>query len=119
MLWLSDYVHIIVPLLELILGFLLVSGVAARLTALASTALMGVFVFNNIWLIGKGVDQGSCRCSEDAITRFLGGLSSWGALYVDFAMLGLSLLILVFCRGKWFSLRPWLLRSRQAGEIRL
>ena len=29
--WLSDYVHIIVPLLELILGFLLISGAAARM----------------------------------------------------------------------------------------
>jgi len=116
LLWLSDYVHIIVPLLEIVLGFLLISGVAARLTALASAVLVGLFIFNNIWLIRSGVDQDSCHCFGDAITRWLGGITNWEALYIDFAMLGLILLILTFYPQKWFSLRPWLLRKRQIEE---
>jgi uncharacterized membrane protein YphA (DoxX/SURF4 family) len=119
LLWLSDYVHIIVPLVEIILGFLLISGVAARLTALASAVMVGLFIFNNIWLIRKGVDQDSCHCFGDAITRFLGGISNWGALYIDFAMLGLVFLILAFHPNKWWSLRPWPLRNRSARGIRL
>jgi len=116
LLWLGDYVHIVVPFLELILGFLLISGVAARLTALASAVLVGVFIFNNIWLIRKGVDLRSCNCVGDAITRLLRGISNWEALYIDFAMLGLIFLILTFYPEKWFSLRPRLLRSRPLEE---
>ena len=112
LLWLSDYIHILVPLVEITLGFLLIFGVAARLTALASAVMVGLFIFNNFWLIGKGVDQDSCHCFGDAITRWLGGISNWGALYIDFAMLGMIFLILTFYPGKWFSLRPWLMKSR-------
>lgn len=119
LLWLSDYVHIIVPLLELTLGFLLVSGVAARLTALASTALVGVFIFNNLWLIRNGVAEESCHCFGDALTRLLGSISTSEALYIDIAMLALILLVLTFYPDKWLSLRPWLLRRRPARGIRL
>lgn len=111
-LWLSDYVHIIVPVLEITIGLLLVSGVVARLTSLASAGLVGVFIFNNLWLIQTGVDRDSCHCFGDAITRLLGGISNWGAIYIDFAMLGLILLILIFYPGRWLSLRPWFFRSR-------
>lgn len=111
LLWLSDYVHILVPLLELILGFLLISGAAARMTALASAVLVGLFIFNNIWLIQKGVDLRPCNCMGDAITRLLRGMSSWEALFIDFAMLGLIFLILTFYPEKWFSLRPWFLKA--------
>jgi uncharacterized membrane protein YphA (DoxX/SURF4 family) len=44
LLWLSDYVHVIVPGLEIIFGLFLISGVAARLTALASSVLIVVFI---------------------------------------------------------------------------
>ena len=114
LLWLSDYVHVIVPLLQIIFGFILISGVAARLTALASAVLIGVFIFNNIWLIREGVDPRSCHCFADAITRFLGGISNWEALYIDFAMLGLIFLTLTFYPEKWLSLQPWILRARTA-----
>jgi hypothetical protein len=117
LLWLSDYVHVIVPWMEIILGFFLISGVAARLAALASAVLVGVFIFNNIWLIREGVDPKSCHCVGDAITRFLGGISTTEALYIDFAMLGLILLILTFYPDKWLSLRPWFLRNRPHGEF--
>lgn len=111
LLWSSDYVHIIVPLLELILGFLLISGAAARMTALASAVLVGLFIFNNIWLIQKGVDLRPCNCVGDAITRLLRGMSSWEALFMDLAMLGLIFPILTFHPEEWFSLRPWFLKA--------
>jgi uncharacterized membrane protein YphA (DoxX/SURF4 family) len=112
LLWLSDYVHIIVPWLEIILGLFLISGVAARLTALASSVLIVLFICNNIWLIREGVDPRSCHCLGDAVTRLLASFSPREALYIDFAMLGLIFLILAFYPDKWFSLRPWLLKSR-------
>ncbi len=118
-LWLSDYVHIIVPSLEIILGALVFSGTAARITALASAGLVGAFIFNNLWLIRNGVAQESCGCFGDALNRLLGGLSTREALYIDFAMLALIFLILVFYPDKWFSLRPWFLRGRPSGRIRL
>jgi len=116
LLWLGDYVHIIVPWLEIILGLFLISGVAARLTALASSVLIVVFICNNIWLIREGVDLRSCHCLGDAMTRLLASISATEALYIDFAMLGLIFLILAFYPEKWFSLRPWFLRNRPQGE---
>jgi len=116
LLWLSDYVHVIVPLLEIILGFLLISGAAARLAALASAVLVGMFIYNNIWLIREGVDLRSCHCLEDAMTRLLASISATEALYIDFAMLGLIFLILTFYPDKWLSLRPWFLKNRPQGE---
>lgn len=116
LLWLSDYVHIIVPWLEIILGFFLISGVAARLMALASTVLIVVFIYNNVWLIHERVDLRSCHCLGDALTRLLASFSATEALYIDFAMLGLIFLILAFYPDKWLSLRPWLLRNRPHGE---
>jgi uncharacterized membrane protein YphA (DoxX/SURF4 family) len=112
LLWLSDYVHVIVPWLEIILGFFLVSGVAARFTALASAVLVVVFVYNSIWLIHEGIDLRSCYCFADAATRLLASFSSREALYMDSAMLGLIFLILAFYPDKWFSLRPWFLKNR-------
>jgi uncharacterized membrane protein YphA (DoxX/SURF4 family) len=113
---LSDYVHIIVPWLEIILGLFLISGLAVRLTALASSVLVVVFICNNIWLIREEVDPRSCHCSGVAMTRLLASFSPREALYLDFAMLGLIFLILTFCPGKWFSLWPWFLRSRPHEE---
>jgi uncharacterized membrane protein YphA (DoxX/SURF4 family) len=117
LLWLSDYVHVIVPWLEIILGFFLISGVAARLMALASTVLIVVFIYNNVWLIHEGVDLRSCHCLGDALTRLLASFSAREALYMDFAMLGLIFLILGFYPDKWLSLRPWFLRNRPHGEF--
>jgi len=112
LLWLSDYVHVIVPWLEIILGFFLISGVAARLMALASTVLIVVFIYNNAWLIREGIDLRSCHCLGDALTRLLASFSAREALYIDLAMLGLIFLILAFYPGKWPSLRPWFLKNR-------
>jgi uncharacterized membrane protein YphA (DoxX/SURF4 family) len=112
LLWLSDYIHILVPSIELILGFLLVSGVAARFTALASTTMVGVFIFNNTWFLRKGIPQESCRCFGDAIDRLLGGISTRESLYVNFAMVALIFLVLAFYPDKWLSFRPWFLRGR-------
>jgi hypothetical protein len=112
LLWLSDYVHVIVPWLEIILGFFLISGVAARLMALASTVLIVVFIYNNAWLIREGIDLRSCHCLGDALTRLLASFSAREALYIDLAMLGLIFLILAFYPDKWLSLRPWFLKNR-------
>jgi hypothetical protein len=71
---------------------------------------------NNIWLIREGIDPKSCHCVGDVLTRFLGSISITEALYIDFAMLGLTVLILAFYPEKWVSLRPWLLRNRLHGE---
>ena len=112
LLWLSDYVHVIVPWLEIILGFFLISGVAARLVALASTVLIGAFSYNNIWLTREGIDLRSCHCLGDPLTRLLASFSAREALYIDLAMLGLIFLILAFYPDKWLSLRPWFLKNR-------
>jgi uncharacterized membrane protein YphA (DoxX/SURF4 family) len=116
LLWLSNYVHIIVSWLQIILGLFLILGVAARLTTLASSVLIVLFVCNNIWLLREGVDPRSCHCLGDAVTRFLANFSPREALYIDFSMLGLILLILAFSPDKWLSLRPWFLKNRPHGE---
>jgi len=109
LLWLSDYIHILVPSVELFLGFLLVSGIAARITALVSIPLVGVFIFNNLWFLHKGIPQESCGCFGDAVDRLLGGITTTQSLYVDLAMVILIFLVVAFYPNRWFGLRPWFL----------
>jgi uncharacterized membrane protein YphA (DoxX/SURF4 family) len=114
MLLLSDYVHIFFPVLEIILGLMLVAGVAAKLTASLSTLLIGAFIFNNLWLIQKGLGQEPCYCFGGSLNWLLGVVSTREVLYVDIGMLGLVCLVMAFYPGRWFDLRPWFSRASEA-----
>jgi uncharacterized membrane protein YphA (DoxX/SURF4 family) len=115
MLLLSDYVHIVFPVLEIILGLMLVVGFAAKLTASFSILLIGAFIFNNLWLIQRGLGQEPCYCFGGSLNWLLGVISIREALYIDIGMLALVYLVVACYPGRWFTLRPWFSR---AGEFR-
>lgn len=111
LLFLSDYVHIVFPVLEIALGLLLILGIAARAMAAASALLVVAFIFNNLWLIGKGLATDPCYCFGGSLNWLLGVISVKEALYIDVFMLGLICLIAARYPGRWFGLRPWFLRK--------
>ena len=113
MLLLSDYVHIVFPVLEIILGLVLVAGVAAKLAASFSALLIGAFIFNNLWLIQKGLGQEACYCFGGSLNWLLGVVSTKEALYVDIWMLGLVCLVVACYPGRWLTLRPWFSRASE------
>ncbi|MEW6668107.1 MAG: MauE/DoxX family redox-associated membrane protein [Thermodesulfobacteriota bacterium] len=108
--FLSDYVHIVFPVLEIALGLLLILGIAARAVAVGSAALVAAFIFNNLWLIGKELATDPCYCFGGSLNWLLGVISVKEALYIDVAMLGLICLIVTRYPGRWFGLKPWFLR---------
>ena len=113
MLLLSDYVHIVFPVLEIILGLVLVAGIAAKLAASFSALLIGAFIFNNLWLIRKGLGQEACYCFGGSLNWLLGVVSTKEALYIDIGMLGLVCLVLACFPGRWLTLRPWFSRQSE------
>jgi uncharacterized membrane protein YphA (DoxX/SURF4 family) len=113
LLFLSDYVHIVFPVMEIVLGLLLLLGIAARVMALGSAMLVGAFIFNNLWLMGKGLAQESCHCFGGSLNWLLGVVSVKDALYIDGAMLALVFLILAQYPAKWLTLRPWFIASQR------
>ncbi len=118
---LSDYVHIVIPLLELVIGLLLVSGVAARIAALGAAVMVFAFIFNNLWLLRKGLAQEPCGCFGGTLNHLLGFITTKDALYVDFGMLSLIGLILTLYPAHWFDLKLWITRvwfSRQPAADR-
>ena len=110
---LSDYVHIAFPVLEIILGLALVAGIAAKLAASFSVLLVGAFIFNNLWLIQKGLGQEPCYCFGGSLNWLLGVVSTQEALYIDIGMLALVCLVVACYPGKWLTLRPWFSRRTE------
>ena len=111
MLLLSDYVHIVFPILEIILGLLLIAGIAPKVMAVFSSVLVGAFIFNNLWLVQKGLGQEPCYCFGGSFNWLIGVISTKEALYVDIGMLALVCLILTCYRGNWFDVRPWFFKK--------
>ena len=50
------------PWIELVVGLLLFTGVAARLAAILSCLLIGAFITHNGWLISQGAGYKPCGC---------------------------------------------------------
>ena len=50
------------PYIELTVGLLLVIGVAPKLVATFSSALIAGFITNNSWLLSRGLEYEPCEC---------------------------------------------------------
>lgn len=68
---------------------------------------MGSFIFNNLWLIDKGLATDPCYCFGGSLNWLLGVISVKEALYIDCAMLALVFLVITRYPAKWVTLRPW------------
>ena len=98
------------PPVELVIGSLLIIGVAAKLMVVFAFVLIAAFIANNCWLLGRGLGYESCGCFGVLDTLFFGGLSTRGALYLDIGMLALALIIIFFYPGRPTTGRPWFMR---------
>ena len=98
------------PWVELIIGVLLITGIALQFVALLSTVLIAAFMFHNSWMIAHGMGYQPCPCLGVFERVFQGKLSTIGSLYVDIGLLILALVIYFCYQGNLFDIRPWFLR---------
>ncbi|MFC2033978.1 MauE/DoxX family redox-associated membrane protein [Chloroflexota bacterium] len=98
------------PWIEITLGLFLVVGISAKLMAGVSLFLVAGFIFHNTYIIKNAIEVSECGC----FGTFEGSLqiisSAVTARYLDFSMLVLILVILLFYPGKSFTRWPWFLR---------
>jgi len=113
---LAKAVFIWLPRLELIIGLLLIIGVAAKLVTIFSSVLIAGFITNNVWLLAQGLGDKPCGCFGIAERIAQGRLSTLGSLYVDIAMLALVLIILFYYQSRFFNIYPWFLRRGRIAE---
>jgi uncharacterized membrane protein YphA (DoxX/SURF4 family) len=99
------------PLVELVLGILLVTGVAAQLVALCSTVPIAGFITYNSWMIGHGLAYQPCGCLGVLEKLNVGKLSTIHSLYIDIGLLVLVFLIYFLCPSSLFAMRPWFLKK--------
>ena len=59
---LAKFVFIWFPRIELIIGLLLVVGMATKLVTVFSSVLIAGFITNNVWLLIQGLGDKPCGC---------------------------------------------------------
>jgi len=106
-----------VPWVELVLGSLLIIGIAAKFMASFSAALIVVFIANNSWMISLGLGGEPCGCFGNVEHLALAQLSNIEALYLDIGMLALTVIILFCYPGNFLTIRPWFLAILERGKI--
>jgi len=96
--------------IEILIGVLLITGIAARLVASLALALTVSMIANNSILLVQGLGDKPCGCFGEAERLAQLNLSVTGALYIDVAMLVLGFMALLFYQGRFFNINPWFLR---------
>lgn len=100
------------PVVEIAIGLLLITGILARPSASLALVLIIVFMANNSWLISHGFGDEPCGCfgalEEIAQLRLL----IIGALSLDVVMLVLALATLFWAQVSFFNINPWFWAGR-------
>ncbi|MDP6043722.1 MAG: DoxX family protein [Dehalococcoidales bacterium] len=104
------------PWVELVIGLLLISGIAARPVAAFSLLLITGFIVNNTLLLIQGLGGEPCHCFGAVDNIVEADLSIIGALGTDIAMLALALVFLLYSRRGFFNLYPWFLKESDRGK---
>ena len=104
------------PRLELIVGLLLITGIAAKLVAIFSLTLIAGFITHNSLLIRHGLASEPCDCLGKLVKVPITDLSVAGALGVDVVMLALILIILLWYRKNFLNISPWFLARGKIAE---
>jgi uncharacterized membrane protein YphA (DoxX/SURF4 family) len=115
-------VYLWLPVVEIAIGLLLITGILARPAAVLAVVLIAIFLANNSWLIAHGFGAEPCGCfgilEEIAQLRML----TIGALVLDAVMLLLALATLFLARVSFFNITPWFwaekrpVSNEEAGE---
>ena len=95
------------PRIELIVGLLLIIGIAAKLVAVFSSALIAGFIANNSWLLIHGLGEIPCGCFGIVEEMVQIRLSATVSLYLDIAALALVSIILSCYKSGFFNVNPW------------
>jgi len=93
-----------------VLGSLLIIGIATKLMASFSAVLIVAFIANNSWMIYHGLGGEPCGCA--GVIENLGMMSVIDSLYLDMGMLVLVLIILFCYLDNFLTIRPWFFRKR-------
>ncbi|UCH42966.1 MAG: DoxX family protein [Dehalococcoidales bacterium] len=97
----------ILPWVEIVLGTLLLTGIATRIAAGTSALLIASFIYYNGWMISQGFGFEPCGCLG-IMERLLGDeLSTTQSLYIDIGLLVLALGACFCFPGRLLSIRPW------------
>jgi len=103
----APLIYLWLPVIEIAVGLLLVTGVLARPAAVLAVGLIVVFMANNSWLIAHGFGAEPCGCfgilEEIARIRVL----TIGALVLDAVMLLLALATLFLAQVSFFNINSW------------
>jgi len=102
------FVPYVLPITEMLLGLLLLVGLASRLVAILCIPLIAAFMTNNIWSIGQGLDKfPECVCFGIWETLF-GGLTPAQSLVYDISLFVLVIVIIFVHPGRFLASRAWL-----------
>jgi len=112
---LSKTVYLWLPRLELLVGLLLISGVAARLVTTVASVLIAGFIASNGWLMSQGLGEEPCGCFGMAERIAQLKITTMGALYLDVVMMAFAVVVLVCYQSNFFELSPWFLRRAKNG----
>ena len=94
--------------LEIMVGGLLILGIAIRFAASLSAFLVACFIASNILMIYQG--GGFEPCS--GCFGIVGGLTAIAALAMDGVMATMAVVILICYQGSFFNISPWFLEKR-------
>ena len=103
------------PWAELILGLLLIIGVATKIMSSFCAVLILAFIANNSWLIFHGQGYEPCGCLGILDRLIEGNLSTMQSLYLDIGMLALVVIILLSHPGSFLTIRPWFFEEARIG----
>ena len=109
-------VFIWLPAIEVVVGLLLIFGIAAKLVATFSLVLIAGFIANNSLLLSLGLGDEPCGCFGIAETIAQARLSTIGSLYLDVVMLVLVLVLLFCYQRNFFNIYPWFLAGGKVAE---
>jgi uncharacterized membrane protein YphA (DoxX/SURF4 family) len=112
--FLQSLITNLLPWAEIILGLLLITGIAPRPVSILSGALVIGFIFQNSWLILHGFSNEPCTCLGVIQVIIQGKLSTMNALYIDIGMVILCLIIYFVFQGEFLEWRPWFLRLKRS-----
>ncbi|UCG09852.1 MAG: DoxX family protein [Dehalococcoidia bacterium] len=103
----APLIYLWLPVIEIAVGLLLISGILARPAAVLAVGLIAIFIANNSWLIAHGFGAEPCGCfgvlEELARVRML----TIGALVLDVVMLLLALATLFLAPVSFFNINTW------------
>jgi len=113
---LAQVISLTLPYVEIIIGSLLILGIAVKAITSVSTLLIVGFIASNLVFIYFGLANYPCGCFGGALG---GGLSIRTSLMLDGVMAIMVAIVFLFYPGGFRSIKPWCLISipESAGGI--